>query len=74
MIIITLQNYYKIKVSTEPEIHKSYPKIELKSDIDILQCKLNQRICYYENISNTLESAIDNCKELDYCDSLKTKP
>jgi hypothetical protein len=70
-ISISINTYVKSINKNDPVSHKSYSKINLKSDINILDCKLTQRICYYNNITNTLELAIENCKEIDFCDSLK---
>lgn len=71
ILFISTNQYIKSKNKSITTTNKTYPKINLESDINILQCKLEQRICYYNNITNTLESAIDNCKDFEYCDSLK---
>jgi hypothetical protein len=73
LIILYLSTYQYIRASfkTTPTVRKQYSKLNLESDINILDCKLNQRVCYYDNITNSLESAINNCKDIDYCDSLK---
>lgn len=70
-IFISIYRYIQIHNKENPTVNKTYTKINLESDINILDCKLKQRICYYQNITNTLESAIENCKDIDYCDSLK---
>lgn len=70
-ICISLYRYIQVHNRETPTVNKTYSKINLQSDINILDCKLKQRECYYENITNSLESAIENCKENDYCDSLK---
>lgn len=70
-LYISVYHYIRTKPSNSPTTNKTYPKINLESDINILDCKLKQRICYYNNITNSLDSAIENCKDFEYCDSLK---
>lgn len=70
IVYFTLNQYIRGKIKlTPPQIEKKYSKINLSSDIDTLECKLQQRICFYDNIENSLEKAIENCKDINYCDS-----
>lgn len=71
ILYISVHQYIRSKHKEPATVEKTYSKINLESDINILDCKLEQRICYYNNITNTLEQAIENCKSFDYCDSLK---
>lgn len=65
---VTLHQYIRGKIQLPAKVEKTYSKIDLSSDINTLDCKLKQRICYYDNIENTLEKAIENCKDINYCD------
>ena len=71
IVIGSLSEYVTSRNHKDSVTNKTYPKISLESDINVLECKLKQRVCYYENINNSLDSAIENCKDIDYCDTLK---
>lgn len=48
-------------------------RLNLESDIGRLGCVFEQRRCYYMNLGNEKEKAIQNCKELNYCDEVFKK-
>jgi len=69
LMYVSTNQYIKSRMKSPPTVEKTYSKIDLSSDINTLDCKLKQRICFYDNIENTLEKAIENCKDINYCES-----